>query len=127
MASVKVSSARPRDIALAHNREVVRGELEIDRAGVAGLSPAYEQRGARRVAKRGFANEITHVKVKAASTDFWMNTVLNVAWQRHLVTFLLSAWRAASWGVRVSRRGGSRSRSSTGGSCACARAATRGG
>ncbi|KAH9928438.1 uncharacterized protein BXZ73DRAFT_48489 [Epithele typhae] len=59
------------------------GELEIDRTGVSGLG-----------ARRGFAHEITRVRVKAASTDFWMDTVLNVAWQRHCGTFLGSAWRA---------------------------------
>lgn len=90
-----ITSARQKDIALAHKRESVRGELDIDRSGVSGISPAYEQRGKKRIVKKGFANEITNVKVKAATTDFWMNTVLNVAWQRHLATFLASAWRAA--------------------------------
>ena len=75
---------------------VVHGELEIDRTGVSGLAPAYERRaGGAKVRRRGFANEIARVRVKAASTDFWMDTVLNVAWQRHLGTFLGSAWRAA--------------------------------
>lgn len=110
-----VSSARPRDIALAHysnKREHVRGELEIDRAGVSSLSPAYEQRGTRRVTKKGLANEITSVKVKAASTDLWMNTVLNVAWQRHLITFLASAWRAVKrlWALGLLKARGVRGR-----------------
>ncbi|EJF66350.1 hypothetical protein DICSQDRAFT_166043 [Dichomitus squalens LYAD-421 SS1] len=106
-----VASARPVDVALARKREreTVRGEIEIDRTGVSGLSPAYEQRGRRRVFKKGFANEITDVKVKAASTDFWVNTVLNVAWQRHLGAFLLSAWRASRrvWGAAAAKVRGS--------------------
>ncbi|KAI9065060.1 hypothetical protein FKP32DRAFT_1610894 [Trametes sanguinea] len=101
-----VASARPAFSAIAlrnarNKAELVRGELELDRAGVAGLSPAYEERGGvRRVVRKGFANEITSVKAKAASTDLWMNTVLNIAWQRHFGAFLASAWRAA---VRVWR------------------------
>ncbi|CDO70318.1 hypothetical protein BN946_scf184843.g7 [Trametes cinnabarina] len=98
-----VASARPAFSAVTLRKvsqtpELVRGELELDRAGVAGLSPAFEERGTRRVVRKGFANEIAGVKAKAASTDFWMNTVLNVAWQRHLGAFLASTWRAA---VRV--------------------------
>lgn len=101
-----VASTRAADCVRApHAREAIRGALQIDRTGVSALSPAYEQRGRRREARKGFENEITNVKVKAASTDFWMDTVLNVAWQRHLGTFLLSAWRAARrlWGACVAK------------------------
>ncbi|KAI8982932.1 hypothetical protein BD414DRAFT_491632 [Trametes punicea] len=91
-----VASARPASSAAFARSEIVRGELELDRSGVVGLSPAYEERGSRRrVVRKGFANEIASVKAKAASTDVWMNTVLNVAWQRHFGAFLLSVWRAA--------------------------------
>ncbi|KAI0748740.1 hypothetical protein C8Q80DRAFT_1173378 [Daedaleopsis nitida] len=108
-----VSSARPRDIVLASQHETVRGELEIDRAGVSVFSPAYEQRGAKRVNKKGFANEIAHVKAKAASTDLWINTIVNVAWHKHLLTFLGSMWRAARrvWAASVSRLRGASARS----------------
>ncbi|RPD56416.1 hypothetical protein L227DRAFT_508480 [Lentinus tigrinus ALCF2SS1-6] len=111
-----VTSASEKDIVSAQKREIVRGELDIDRSGVSGISPAYEQRGKKRIVKKGFANEITNVKVKAASTDFWMNTVLNVAWQRHLVTFLASAWHAARrlWALAIAKargRGMERARS----------------
>ncbi|OSD08253.1 hypothetical protein PYCCODRAFT_1429319 [Trametes coccinea BRFM310] len=105
-----VASARPAFSALAlrnarNKAELVRGELELDRTGVAGLSPAYEERGGvRRVVRKGFANEITSVKAKAASTDLWMNTVLNIAWQRHFGAFLASAWRAAVRVLRASIR-----------------------
>ncbi|PIL28182.1 hypothetical protein GSI_09719 [Ganoderma sinense ZZ0214-1] len=93
------------------SREVlVRGELEIDRAGVAALRPAYEQHGARRVKRKGFRNEITDVKVRAASTDFWVNTVLNVAWHRDFGSFLASMWRAVRrvWTAAVEKARGSR-------------------
>ena len=86
------------DVARTRSREpqavLVRGELEIDHQGVAALKPAYEQRGARRVKRSGFRNEISDVKVRAASTDFWLNTVLNVAWHRDFGSFLGSMWRA---------------------------------
>ncbi|KAI0820170.1 hypothetical protein BC628DRAFT_1330955 [Trametes gibbosa] len=75
--------------------DVVRGELELDRTGIAALSSSYEQHGTRRVLRKGFANEIANVKAKGAKTDVWMNTVLNAAWQRHLGEFLVSVWRAA--------------------------------
>ncbi|KAI0351564.1 hypothetical protein OH77DRAFT_1410915 [Trametes cingulata] len=106
-----VASAPPAAslVAARHRAEVVRGELELDRAGVAALSPAYEQRGSgpggsvRRAVRRGFANEIASVKARGAKTDVWMNTVLNVAWQRHFGAFLVSAWRAAGrvWALFV--------------------------
>ena len=108
-----VTSARPADVARAHRHQteevVVRGELEIDRAGVAALKPAYEQRGKRRVARKGFANEITDVKVRAASTDFWLNTVLSVAWHRDFGSFLASTWRAVRrvWAAAVEKARGS--------------------
>ncbi|KAI1791748.1 hypothetical protein LXA43DRAFT_888675 [Ganoderma leucocontextum] len=106
-----VTSARPADVARARQDELllVRGELEIDRAGVASLSAAYEQRGTRRVSRKGFANEIIDVKVRAASTDFWVNTVLNVAWHRDFVAFLASAWRAVwrVWAAAVEKARGS--------------------
>ncbi|KAH9848914.1 hypothetical protein C2E23DRAFT_842094 [Lenzites betulinus] len=97
----------------ASRRDVVRGELELDRTGVAVISSSYEQRGAKRVTRKGFANEIASVKAKGAKTDVWMNTVLNAAWQRHLGAFLLSVWRAAkrvvalcvAWVRRGPRRG----------------------
>ncbi|KAI0672633.1 hypothetical protein C8Q78DRAFT_1020500 [Trametes maxima] len=100
-----VASARPAPIVALRRPEVVRGELELDRAGVAGLAPAYEQRGAARVVRKGFANEIARVKAAAPGTDMWLNTVLNVAWQRHFGAFLLSAWRAARrvWAACVAR------------------------
>ncbi|KAI0326008.1 hypothetical protein GY45DRAFT_1259836 [Cubamyces sp. BRFM 1775] len=104
-----VASGRPAFTAVNPRRhsEFVRGELELDRAGVAHLSPAYEERagggrpGKGRAVRRGFANEIASVKAKAAGTDVWMNTVLNIAWQRHFGAFLLSTWRAAQrvWAV----------------------------
>ncbi|KAH9900768.1 hypothetical protein C8Q73DRAFT_217649 [Cubamyces lactineus] len=103
-----VASGRPAFTAVTPRRrsEFVRGELELDRAGVAHLSPAYEGRvggryGKGRTVRRGFANEIASVKAKAAGTDVWMNTVLNIAWQRHFGAFLLSTWRAAQrvWAV----------------------------
>ncbi|KAI0363253.1 hypothetical protein BV20DRAFT_1040021 [Pilatotrama ljubarskyi] len=100
-----VASAPPAASLIAAPRrpEIVRGELELDRAGVAALSPSYEQRGARRAVRKGFANEIASVKARGAKTDVWMNTVLNVAWQRHFGAFLVSAWRAGGrvWALCV--------------------------
>ncbi|KAI0697320.1 hypothetical protein C8T65DRAFT_720154 [Cerioporus squamosus] len=103
-----VTSARQMDVLRAYTREIVGGELDIDRSGVSDISPAYEQRGKKRIVKKGFANEISNVKVKAASTDFWMNTVLNVAWQRHLATFIASAWHAARrlWAAAIAKARG---------------------
>ncbi|TFK93229.1 hypothetical protein K466DRAFT_479001 [Polyporus arcularius HHB13444] len=103
-----VTSARQMDMLLAYKREIVHGELDIDRSGVSDISPAYEQRGKKRIVKKGFANEISNVKVKAASTDFWMNTVLNVAWQKHLVTFVVSAWHATKrlWSAAMAKARG---------------------
>ncbi|KAI0636382.1 hypothetical protein C8Q77DRAFT_1051344 [Trametes polyzona] len=91
-----VASAHPAPRAVGVPRpDVVRGELELDRTGVAGLTSAYEQKGASRVVRKGFANEIASVKARGAKTDVWMNTVLNVAWQRQFGAFLVSAWKAA--------------------------------
>ncbi|OJT14938.1 hypothetical protein TRAPUB_8508 [Trametes pubescens] len=90
-----VASTPGLSAALARS-DVVRGELELDRTGVTALSSAYELHGAARRVRKGFANEIVSVKAKGAKTDVWMNTVLNVAWQRHFGTFLLSVWRAAT-------------------------------
>ncbi|KAI0771083.1 hypothetical protein BD413DRAFT_476477 [Trametes elegans] len=76
--------------------DVVSGALELDRGGVAALSPAYARgRDGARAVRKGFANEIVSVKARAAGASVWMDTVLNVAWQRQLGAFLLSAWRAA--------------------------------
>ena len=85
---------------------LVHGALDIDRAGVSGMTAAYEPRaGGRRTVRRGFTNEIARVRAKAAGTDMWRDTVLSAAWQRHFVAFLASAWRAARrvWAAALSR------------------------
>ena len=87
----------------------MRGGLEINPAGVMAIKPAYEQLGKRRVAKRGFTNEITDVKLHTASKDFWLNTMLNLVWHRAFGLFLVSMWHAVRrvWAAAVEKARGS--------------------
>ncbi|KZT00061.1 uncharacterized protein LAESUDRAFT_739765 [Laetiporus sulphureus 93-53] len=70
-----------------------RGVVEIDRSGVVSLIPAYDRQGQQRIRKRGFANEITHVKAQAQRADLWADTMVNASWFKAFAMFLITAFK----------------------------------
>ena len=52
--------------------------------------------------KRGFSNEIKHVKASTRDAEVWADTLVNVTWHRELGRFLILLWRVLSGWVRFS-------------------------
>ena len=69
--------------------------VEITRAGVVAVVHGKSARP-----HRGFANEVKHVKVSSQHPDTWADAIVNAAWGKGLVHFLLSVWRVASGAAR---------------------------
>lgn len=61
------------------------GEVELHRSGAV----SYAGPGLR----RGFANEITRVKVGGARPDVWYNSLLGSAWRKEVSRFGRTLWR----------------------------------
>lgn len=78
-----------------------QGMLEIDRAGVVSIAPAFDRRGRKRLRKRGFANEIGNVKPKMQRADSWADAMVNIQWLKALGTFFLTVVKVS---IQLSKR-----------------------
>ncbi|KAL6301644.1 hypothetical protein BKA93DRAFT_818919 [Sparassis latifolia] len=90
----------------AERRAEDMGTVEVDRAGVVTISPAYERNGTHRKPKHGFANEITNVKAISRHTSLWMDGVMSTGWHlAELRVYALVVWKVlkgllrSSWAI----------------------------
>lgn len=71
------------------------GLVELDRSGVVSVYNARTAVGGRvktTAIKKGFWNEIKHVKASTRQEDLWADSLLNVPWYRGLGKFVIQMW-----------------------------------
>jgi len=71
-----------------------QGFLELDRAGVVSMTWPDDHGRKRGGNRRGFANEITQVKVHSLTIDTWMDSMVHLRWYKELWKFLVAIWVA---------------------------------
>lgn len=91
--------------AAQHERD--GGLVELNRSGVVSVYNARTTVGGRvktTAIKKGFWNEIKHVKASTRQEELWADSLLNVPWYRGLGRFVIQMWRLVKrvWG-RVKR------------------------
>lgn len=79
------------------------GLIELNRSGVVSVYNARTTVGGRvktTAIKKGFWNEIKHVKASTRQEELWADSLLNVPWYRGLGKFVIQMWRLVKrvWG-----------------------------
>ncbi|KAI0089994.1 hypothetical protein BDY19DRAFT_941804 [Irpex rosettiformis] len=72
------------------------GLIELNRSGVVSVYNARTAVGGRvktTAIKKGFWNEIKHVKASTRQEELWADSLLNVPWYRGLGKFVIQMWR----------------------------------